>query len=79
MTQTADKSTDALRIRMTGMVLTREDADYDHARSVFNGAVDRRPAVIARCANSTVFHLNPNIKPAGWAGVDPCGPRSYRR
>ncbi|MBO0827425.1 MAG: FAD-binding oxidoreductase [Streptosporangiales bacterium] len=53
MTQTADRSTDSLRIRMMGTVLTGDDAGYDDARSVFNGAVDRRPAIIARCANST--------------------------
>lgn len=53
MTQTVDQSTETLRVRMTGSVLTPDDVDYDDARSVFNGDVDRRPAIIARCANST--------------------------
>jgi FAD/FMN-containing dehydrogenase len=32
-----------------GPVLREGDEGYDEARSVFNGAVDRRPAMIARC------------------------------
>jgi FAD/FMN-containing dehydrogenase len=33
----------------TGALLQAEDAGYDDARKVFNGMIDRRPAVIARC------------------------------
>lgn len=39
-----------LRTSMRGRVLTPEASDYDAARTVFNGMIDRRPAVIARCA-----------------------------
>jgi FAD/FMN-containing dehydrogenase len=53
MTQTVDQSADSLRVRMTGTLLARDDADYDEARSLFNGSIDRKPAIIARCANST--------------------------
>src|SRR5437879_2271015 len=39
----------AFRAAFTGKVITAEDPEYDKARSVFYGAIDRRPAIIARC------------------------------
>ena len=41
----------ALRTAMTGPVLEPGDAGYDEARDVYNGDVERRPAVIARCTS----------------------------
>ncbi len=41
--------TDAPRTQLTGRVIDRSDFDRDTARSVWNGGIDRRPAVIARC------------------------------
>ena len=37
---------------MTGSVLQEGDARYLSARDVWNGAIDRRPAIIAQCANT---------------------------
>jgi FAD/FMN-containing dehydrogenase len=41
--------TSGLRGRMTGQVVTPDDAGYDEARAIYNGMIDRRPAIIARC------------------------------
>src|SRR2546428_11791515 len=49
MAQALGTSVGAFRAAFTGKAITAEDPDYDKARSVFNGAIDRRPAIIARC------------------------------
>ena len=41
-----------LQARMRGEVLAPEAAGYDAARRVWNGMVDRKPALIARCAGA---------------------------
>lgn len=51
LTIPASAAAERLRVGMNGTVLTDADADYDNARRVWNGAVDRRPAVIARCVD----------------------------
>ena len=38
-----------LRGKMRGEVITPADAAYETARKVYNGMIDRRPALIARC------------------------------
>ncbi len=41
---------EALRNSMRGNVLTSDAEGYNVARTVFNGMIDRRPAVIAKCS-----------------------------
>ncbi len=42
-----------LRQAIRGQVLVPDEPGYDEARRVWNGTVDRRPALIARCADAT--------------------------
>src|SRR6266496_879821 len=42
----------ALQADLRGHLLRPGDAGYDAARMVFNGMIDRRPALIARCAGA---------------------------
>jgi FAD/FMN-containing dehydrogenase len=41
-----------LRTELGGRTIAPEDPDYDEARTVFSGAIDRRPAAIARVADA---------------------------
>jgi len=42
-------ATDELAPALRGAIITAESPDYDEARAVYNGMINRRPAVIARC------------------------------
>ncbi len=42
---------DVLAGALRGELIGPEDSGYDEARAVYNGMIDRRPAVIARCAD----------------------------
>jgi FAD/FMN-containing dehydrogenase len=44
-----DVRTNALGDKLTGSVIVPDDEAYDEARKVWNGMIDRRPALIARC------------------------------
>ena len=43
---------DGLRAQFSGDVLGPDDVGYDEARAVHNGFIDKRPALITRCANT---------------------------
>jgi hypothetical protein len=48
---------EALRASLRGPLLRAGDAGYDAARAIWNGMIDRRPALIARCAGvADVIH-----------------------
>ncbi|MEU2040996.1 FAD-binding oxidoreductase [Nocardia niwae] len=52
MTQTVNSDLEALRSTMDGPVFGPTDAGYDRARAIWNGDIDRHPAVIAQCLSS---------------------------
>jgi FAD/FMN-containing dehydrogenase len=39
-------------VQMRGPVLTPQDAEYEEARLIWNGLIDRRPAIIAQCSGA---------------------------
>jgi hypothetical protein len=45
-------SIDELRSRFRGEIVDSSDPGYDEARAVWNATVDKRPGVIARCADT---------------------------
>jgi FAD/FMN-containing dehydrogenase len=45
-------SFDALGARLAGELITAEHLEYETARRVWNGMIDKRPAAIARCADA---------------------------
>jgi FAD/FMN-containing dehydrogenase len=52
MTQTPTSAAEQLPAGFNGEVLSDGDAGYDAARSVWNGEIDLRPALIARCGDA---------------------------
>lgn len=48
----AGASLDGLRARVHGQVITAEHEHYEAARRVYNGMIDKRPLVIAQCADT---------------------------
>jgi FAD/FMN-containing dehydrogenase len=51
MTNTVRSGADALRDAIDGQVILPGDADFDVSRLIWNGAIDRTPAVVARCTS----------------------------
>jgi hypothetical protein len=57
-----------LRRRLQGQVLLPDEHGYHRARRVWNAMVDRRPAVIARCAGpADVAAAIGFATPMGWS------------
>src|SRR5262249_46637740 len=64
----ASMSLETFRKEFGGQALTPGHADYDGRRSVWDGAIDRKPAVIARC--TTAAHVADAIRYAKSAGLE---------
>ena len=47
-----DQAVDQLRENFRGEVLDSASPGYDEARKVWNGVIDRKPAIIARCSGT---------------------------
>jgi len=52
MATTAAAIANTWKSRFRGMLLTKSDEGYDVSRRIWNGMIDRRPAVIARCTTA---------------------------
>ncbi len=52
MTHQANERIEAFRAGFSGQALTPGHPDYDRARAIWNGAIDRKPAVIACCTTA---------------------------
>ena len=46
-----EETTASLRSNMRGELIEPSDARYNEARKVYNGMIDRRPRIIARCVD----------------------------
>ena len=42
-----------LQVTLSGTLISRHDEDYDNARKVWNGRIDKYPALIVRCTVAT--------------------------
>ena len=61
---------EAFRASLRGPLLRAGDAGYDEARTIWNGMIDRRPALIARCAGVAdviqLRHISPGRTICWW-------------
>lgn len=46
-----DEDINHFRQSLRGRVITRSDSDYDEARALYNGMIDKRPLLIAQCVD----------------------------
>ena len=51
MTNLQSAAFEELRTRLRGQLIMQGDAEYEEARKLYNGMIDKRPLLIARCVN----------------------------
>ena len=68
-----------LASQLSGSLILPEDPEFEEARRVWNGMIDRRPGLIARCAD--VLDVVATVQFAGERGLGPrrSGRRAQRR
>jgi FAD/FMN-containing dehydrogenase len=49
---TRNRIIETLSSRFNGAIIGPDDADYEHARKVWNGMIDKRPGLILRCTST---------------------------
>ncbi|WP_417778569.1 FAD-binding oxidoreductase [Stutzerimonas xanthomarina] len=52
MNQLSHTATDAFQAAFAGMLVFPEDPQYNEVRQIWNGMIDRRPSLIARCGSA---------------------------
>jgi len=62
-----DRAVDALRESFSGELILPHDQGYEQARGVFNAMIDKRPAVVARCASTA--DVAACVRAAGGTGL----------
>jgi FAD binding domain-containing protein/berberine-like enzyme len=67
MTTSGEELHSSLRARFKGDLLRPIDPDYDSARGIWNGMFDRRPGLIARCAD--VSDVQSTVRAAAEMGI----------
>ena len=73
MPEPAESDLRALGEALRGRLIEPGDPDYEAARRVYNGMIDKRPRLIARCADVADVIALRQLRPGH--GAAPGGPR----